>query len=478
MSTGIRETHDEDAKRSFPHVVMSRRTMLAGVGAAAALGVAGCSSSKSGSSTKSTAAASGGSSSAAASGPTVGGTGLTQAELDSIGKMIDVSSFNPATKGAAWTIGTQQALSGAISTFGLHFIKGIQLGILHVKAMGGPDITLNSRDIGLYDPQKGIANALAFQQANVPLVLDSYEGDATASLPYWNKFQILAIDPSNGDVPQPASGFPYFFGARAPFVVGCIPGVVKFLAACTPKVNKVSVLYPNVPGLGTALETAATDGLKAVGIETSTYEFTSGQTNWSQQINEIRSDNSDFVIVEEGDFDAGYFMRQYGASGINKPVLCFEYNDTVQQVAGKALENTFFTHDAFTPNSPTSDWQQLFVKSFESVYKYTPDYYPAGYYEDVFLAWKLMSRVLDKNGNVNSGSDLLAALLDSPQFPSVFGGSGATPGILGLSATTHETSIRPMTITQIKNGKEVTVADFGIDGVDFKIVDQGATKLK
>jgi ABC-type branched-subunit amino acid transport system substrate-binding protein len=469
----LRRSDGNDAISSIARSDVSRRAMLGGVGIAALAAAVGCGSSGSGSA-GATATASG-----AATGPGggVGGTGLTAAELKQIGEMIDIGSLNAATKGMALTIGTQQALSSTISTFGLHFIKGIYVGIQHVKALGGPNFTLNARDIGLYDPQRGIANALAFNQANIPVVLDSYEGDATASLPDWDKFKILALDPSNGDVPQPASNYPYFFGARAPFVVGCIPGVVKFLAACTPQVKHVSILYPNAPGLGTALETAATTALKAAGISSSTYEFTSGQTDWSQQINEIRSDNPDFVIVEEGDFDAGYFMRQYATSGIGKPVLCFEYNTTVQQVAGSALEGTFFTHDAFTPNTPTSDWQRLFVKSFEAQYHYTPDYYPAGYYEDVFLIWQLMSRVADKKGNVNSGSDLLAALLQKPQFPSVFGGNASTPGILGFSPTTHQTSIRPMTLTQIKNGQEVTVANFGIDAAGFSVVNQAATHL-
>jgi ABC-type branched-subunit amino acid transport system substrate-binding protein len=471
----LRPSDGNDAFSSIARPEVSRRAMLGGVGLTALLAAVGCGSSGGSGSATATATAAGTATGAAGGG--VGGTGLTAAELKQIGDMIDIGSFNAGTKGLAFTIGTQQALSSTISTFGLHFIKGIYVGIQHVKALGGPNFALNARDIGLYDPQRGIANALAFNQAHVPVVLDSYEGDATASLLDWDKFKILAIDPSNGDVPQPASNYPYFFGARAPFVVGCIPGVVKFLSACTPQVKHVSVLYPNVTGLGTALETAATTALKAAGMTSTTFEYTSGQTDWSQQINEIRSDNPDFVIVEEGDFDAGYFMRQYATSGIGKPVLCFEYNPTVQQVAGSALEGTFFTHDAFTPNTPTNDWQKLFVKSFEAQYHYTPDYYPAGYYEDVFLVWKLISRVMDKKGNVNSGADLLAALLQDPQFPSVFGGNGSTAGILGLSPTTHQTSIRPMTITQIKNGQEVTVANFGIDATGFSIVNQAATNL-
>jgi len=47
----------------------------------------------------------------------VGGTGLTAAELKQIGEMVDIGSFNAATKGMALTIGTQQALSSTISTF-------------------------------------------------------------------------------------------------------------------------------------------------------------------------------------------------------------------------------------------------------------------------------------------------------------------------------------------------------------------------
>jgi ABC-type branched-subunit amino acid transport system substrate-binding protein len=448
--------------------------MLGGVGMAALLAAVGCGSSGGSGAASNTASASATAGGAAGG---VGGTGLTAAELKEIGEMLDISSFNAGTKGLAFTFGTQQALSSAISTFGLHFIKGIYVGIQHVKALGGPDFKLDARDIGLYDPELGIANILAFHQAGIPVILDSYEGDATASIPDEDRFHILAIDPSNGDVPQPGSKYPYFFGARAPFVVGCIPGVVKFLSECTPKIKHVSVLYPNAPGLGTALETAATTALKAVGMSSSTFEYTSGQTDWSQQINEIRSDNPDFVICEEGDFDAGYFMRQYATSGIGKPVLCFEYNPTVQQIAGSALNGTFFTHDAFTPNTPTSLWQKLFVKSFEAQYHYTPDYYPAGYYEDVFLIWQLLSRVMDKKGNIHSGTDLLGALLEDPKFPSVFGGHGTTPGILGLSPVTHETSIRPMTITQIKNGQEVTVANFGIDAAGFTIVDHAATVL-
>jgi len=183
------------------------------------------------------------------------------------------------------------------------------------------------------------------------------------------------------------------------------------------------------------------------------------------------------LIVEEGDFDAGYFMRQYATSGIGKPVLCFEYNTTVQQVAGSALEGTFFTHDAFTPNTPTSDWQRLFVKSFEAQYHYTPDYYPAGYYEDVFLIWQLMSRVAIRRGTSTAAPTCWPRCCRSRSSRACSAGNASTPGILGFSPTTHQTSIRPMTLTQIKNGQEVTVANFGIDAAGFSVVNQAATHL-
>jgi len=209
--------------------------------------------------------------------------------------MVDIGSFNAATKGMASRIGTQQALSSTISTFGLHFIKGIYVGIQHVKALGGPNFTLTRATIGLYDPQRGIANALAFNQANIPVVLDSYEGDATASLPTGTSSKILALEPEQRRCPAAGQQLPVLL--RRPRAVRGwlhpwrrqVP--VRLHAAGQAREHPV----PNAPGLGTALETAATTALKAAGISSSTFEFTSGQTDWSQQINEIRSDNADFV---------------------------------------------------------------------------------------------------------------------------------------------------------------------------------------
>jgi len=77
-----------------------------------------------------------------------------------------------------------------------------------VKALGGPNFTLNARDIGLYDPQRASPTHWRSIRRTYPFVLDSYEGDATASLPDWDKFKILALDPSNGDVPAAGQQLP------------------------------------------------------------------------------------------------------------------------------------------------------------------------------------------------------------------------------------------------------------------------------
>jgi branched-chain amino acid transport system substrate-binding protein len=163
-------------------------------------------------------------------------------------------------------------------------------------------------------------------------------------------------------------------------------------------------------------------------------------------------------------------MKQYTVSGVNKPVLGFEYTQPAADIAGSAYNGLYLAFDYFNGKSPDNGWSAIFIDEFKKANGGTvPDYYAANYYEDMFILWALVQRTLAAGGDPKSGTALNTAMQSNPTFPSVYGGNATTAGTIAFGPTSHTVVKRPMTLIQYQNGNKNPQAFFDIGGADFRL---------
>lgn len=194
-----------------------------------------------------------------------------------------------------------------------------------------------------------------------------------------------------------------------------------------------------------------------------------GATDYSTAIQALKSANPDLVLTGLWGLDPGYFMKQYVTSGINKPVIGSEFTNVAAKVAGSAYDNYMYAYDFFDAYKPSNPWAALFVDDYRKTYGSYPDFYAANYYEDTFIVWDLIRRVLAKGGDPTSGTQLQDALEAKPRFPSLYGGDATSPGELVLDPTTHTPTRRPMGLFDYNSGNIKALAYFNIGGADFRL---------
>jgi branched-chain amino acid transport system substrate-binding protein len=267
---------------------------------------------------------------------------------------------------------------------------------------------------------------------------------------------------------------PYFWGMRAITPDDTFGGVIKYIQAKMPSVKRiVSVGWDLGPASQLVINKLRAQ-LKAAGLQLVHAELTTvGATDFSTALSRVRAASPDILLLSIYGLDPGYFMKQYLTSGIGKPVIGGEFTPDAAKVSNGAYNQYTFAYDYFNAAQPTNDWAKVFADSFNQEYgtaQYEPDFYAANYYEDTFAVWDLIRRVLKKGGNPQSGTDLQQALMDNPQFVSVYGGSGSTLGNLALDPQTHTVTRRPMGLFAYNNGTITARAFFNLGGTDFQLV--------
>jgi branched-chain amino acid transport system substrate-binding protein len=114
---------------------------------------------------------------------------------------------------------------------------------------------------------------------------------------------------------------------------------------------------------------------------------------------------------------------------------------------------------------------KIFVSEFAKEYGGDkPDFYAANFYENAFVMWEVIRRVLKAGGDPKDGDALEKALESNLTVVSVYGGDASTVGTYTLDPKTHSVLKREMGVFEYKSGKVTPKAFFGIDGVDYKKV--------
>lgn len=458
------ESNDPLLQRGISRRQALRLLGVGGVAVAGAPLLAACSSSSKSSTTATT---TGGSATTASGGATASGS------VADITKYYQIDQAHSG-KGLTLDTGLVLAFTGPGAFFGRTMSAGAKLAAQHIVALGGPNFNLIAKDHKSGDPQAGVTAAKQLGAANVPMCLASYVDDLGAMLPLTAQYKMFTLD-GGGGTSEFGKGQPYFWGTRAITPDDTVPGVAQYIQQKMPHVKRVTMDAWDLGKYNVQIESYFRDQLSKVGVTFGKYVTTPvGATDYSTAIPQIKADNPDLVMIGIFGNDVGEFMKQYVVSGTNKPVLGFEYTLPSAQLAGSAYDNLYLAFDYFNAKKPDNGWSSIFIDEFKKANGTEPDYYAANYYEDMFALWTCVQRVLAKGGNPKDGTALNQALMDKPEFASVYGGSATSAGTLALDLTTHSVSKRPMTLSQCSNGGSngatvTPLAYFDINAAGFRL---------
>ena len=376
-----------------------------------------------------------------------------------------------AGKGQTYDVGVLIPLTGPGAIYGSHQTDIFKIAAHDIAALGGPTLNMIYKDNKSGDPQAGVQAMRELGAAKVPMMLSSYTADLGAALPGIEEYKIFTID-GTGGTSLYAQGKPYFWGAIAITPNDAFPGALKYVAAKMPQVKKIGFVgwdlgaQSDIVVKGLRKEIAATSFTQVVDERTKV-----GATDYSAALQKVRAANPDVVFLAVYAEDVGYFMKQYATSGINKPVLGFTHSDAAARIAGPAYDGLYFAFDYFDAERPPNPFAGGLVDSVKAVEGGSlPEFYAANLYEDSYVLWECIRRVLHGGGNPKDGAALDAALRSKPSFPSVYGGDSTRPGVLAFDLETHSVKRRPMMVSQYRTGKIKPLAFYNIGGADFRAV--------
>ena len=397
---------------------------------------------------------------------------LAAADASTVAKMQRLLEIDPkfSGKGKTYDVGVMTALTGPGAIYGSHGTDIFKLAARDIAALGGPTFNMIYKDNKSGDPQAGVQAMREFGAAKVPMMLSTYTADLGAAVPGISEYKIFSVD-GTGGTSQYAQGKPYLWGSIAITPDDAFPGALKYLAAKMPQAKKIAFVGWDLGPISQIVVNDLQKRMAPGGYTQAALELTKvGTTDYSASIQKVKAANPDIVFLVVYAEDVGYFMKQYATSGINKPVLGFTHTAAAQRIAGPAYDGLYFAFDYFDADRPPNPFAQFFVDSFKGMEGGAqPDYYSANLYEDTFVLWECVRRVLKNGGNPKDGTALDAALRSDPSFPSVYGGDASRPGTLAFDLATHSVKRRPMSVSQYKGGKVTPLAFFNIGGVDFRL---------
>ena len=434
------------------------------IGAAAAAGpslLAACGSSGGGSS----ATTAGGT---AAPGSTAGGGSVA----DQIATLLKIDPSGKNGKGMDFQLGVVLALTGNGSFYGKTMSRGTDLAIKHIAAAGGPTIKAIYKDHKSGDPKAGTTAVNELGAAKVPAKMASYVDDLGAMFAGTQQFKIFTLD-GGGGTSIFGQGLPYFWGTRAITPNDAIPGLLMYTKTALPDAKTVGLTgwdigEPNT----TKVVNDVIAKVKAAGYEYNGLRelFPPSSTDFAATLTKIKANEPDILLGSMYGQDPGFFMDQAQTAGLKATLYGFEFTPDGVSASKGTYDSVgwTFAYDYFDANNPISPWAKLFVDEFKSAYGDDPDFYAANFYENTFVMWDVIRRVLAKGGDINDGAQLDAAFQENLTVPSLYGGDSSTVGSYTLDPTTHSVIKRPMGVFTYKDKKVTPLAYYGIDGEGYK----------
>jgi len=382
--------------------------------------------------------------------------GSTSTTTTSSSGNTDINKLFPGSgkeigQGVTIQDGMMLAVTGQGSFFGKVMSRGAKLAAKQIKAAGGPEfsITIADHQSGLVPPAvTGVRQLIT--RNKISTLQTSYGAPSEAIIPLLEENKVLSFNGGGSSPGQLNKDF--LWQTRMLFAFDPADGGLAWLAKNHPEVKKLAVLGTNENGVETWKEKVPRIWpLLSKGGSIVTREIHDvGLTDFNAIIARVKASGADGVFTVSFGNDLGYTVKQFRQANYTAPIVGIEFTQQAQEIAGPSYDTFVFATDYFDVKSKNPFTAQL-VAAHKAEYGEDVEYYGANYYEQVFVIWELMRRVIKKGGDPKNAPALQQALKDNPTFMSVYGGDANKPGTMSFDLTDHSIS-KPMGVFAVKSG--------------------------
>jgi branched-chain amino acid transport system substrate-binding protein len=358
-----------------------------------------------------------------------------------------------AGKGVTIKAGMLLAMTGAGSFFGNVMSKGAQLAAAQIKAAGGFNYKIEIADHKNGDVPTALTEVKRMVlQDKIEVLQTSYGAPSEAIAPIVAANHVLTLNGGGSSPGQLHKDF--LWQNRMLFGEDPTAGALAWIHKKYPAAKSLAIIGTQENGVGAQTTTAPNAWKKLTGgtvVDTETHDV--GATDFTSMASRVKASNADAIITYSFGNDPGYLVKNFRQANITAPIMGIEFTQPAQQVAGASYDTFNFATDFYNVKNP-NPWNKCFVAAYRAKYHADPEYYGSNYYEQVFIYWELVKRVIAAGGNPLDGKQLQAALKKNPQFNSVYGGDAKKVGKANFVLSDHSIS-KPMGVFSVKNGEPV-----------------------
>ena len=360
------------------------------------------------------------------------------------GSMDDSSSSSAKASGDSITIGTVTTNSGTAAAYGEAEVKGFELAVSEINAMGG----INGKKVKLESmDDKGDAteasnayNKLAGDNNVLAVAGPTISATTAAVAPLADQSKLVTIAPAaTSDSIETGN---YLF--RTCFKDSYQGEVAARFAAENLKVKKVAVLYgtgdPYSSGVGEAFAKAAEKlGLEVVDKESSS---SADDTEYSAQLQKIQASGAELLYAPYYYSVAGpYIIPQARSVGFEGYVMGPDGYDGLKLTGDKSQYNKTYYTTHYSADDNTNTKVQDFIKSYKSKNNAEPNTFAALGYDTIYM----IKQAIEKAGENATREDVRNAV------------AGMTfDGVTGKFTMDKSGSpTKSVTVLEMKDGKPV-----------------------
>lgn len=362
-----------------------------------------------------------------------------------------------AGEGVTLNGGMLLAMTGAGSFFGDVMSKGAQLAADQIREAGGMDYQITIADHNNGDVPTALTEVKRMiSQNDIRVLQTSYGAPSEAIAPLIAEAPVLTINGGGSSPGQLSKDF--LWQNRMVFAEDPATGALAWIAEQYPDATKLALIGTQENGVGVFNETAPNAWTKLTGGEVVVAEqHNVGDTDFKGIASKIKSAGADAILTVSFGDDLGYQVKAIREAGIEAPIMGIEFTEQAAKVAGSTYDTFNFATDFYNTENP-NPWNQCFVEAYRAKYGEDPEYYGSNYYEQVFIFWELVKRVIAAGGDPTDPAQLQDALIADPNFKSVYGGDAEVVGEVVLDTNDHSIS-KPMGVFSVQDGSPVLEAE-------------------
>ena len=359
-----------------------------------------------------------------------------------------------AGQGVTIPAGMLLAVTGQGSFFGHVMSMGAMLAAKQIKEAGGMDYQITVGDHKSGDVPSALTETKKLISDGIEVLQTSYGAPSEAIIPLIQEAGVLTFNGGGSSPAQLNQDFLYM--NRMVYAEDPNAGALAWIHKTYPDAKKLALIGTMENGVGTFKETAPANWKALTGGEVVAAEqHDVGATDFKALAQKIKAAGPDAVMTFSFGDDLGYQVKALREAGYTGPIMMDEFTSQAAKIAGSAYDGVNFAVDFYSTDNP-NPWNQCFVEAWKAEYgddkvQPVPEYYSSNYYEQVFIVWDLVKRVIKAGGDPNDAAQLQAALIADPTFPSVYGGTADVVGSVTLDKTDHSIS-KPMGVFEVQNG--------------------------